>query len=375
MSLPKTNLLYGKTIGIIGGGQLGRMMATTARHMGYQIIVLDPTPNAPAGQIADQQIIADYDDFEAIKQLADEADVVTYEFENVDLETARYLEEKNLLPQGTKALKITQDRQLEKERIKQLELPHAPFKLITDKTDFNQAVETIGFPAVVKTCRGGYDGKGQVILHEQADLARAKKMLTDNQPLIYEKFIAFDCEISVIFTRSQTGAITYFPVAENNHRDHILHTTIAPARVPEHVEREAKRATEKLAQELEVVGTFAIEFFVKDHSIYINELAPRPHNSGHFTIEACNVSQFEQHIRAICNLPLMPIHFHGGAVMINLLGDNLDYFLSKIDRLEIAHVHMYGKDEIREKRKVGHLTFVDHDRDKLLAELEKRQFI
>ncbi|HHU20551.1 MAG TPA: 5-(carboxyamino)imidazole ribonucleotide synthase [Bacilli bacterium] len=373
--MPTNNLVFGKTIGIIGGGQLGRMMATTARHMGYRLVVLDPTPNCPAAQLADEQIIANYDDFDAIKQLATLVDLVTYEFENVDLKTARYLEEQGLLPQGTVSLEVTQDRELEKQLMTKLNLPVAPFEIIKDPDDLKLAVEKIGFPAVVKTCRGGYDGKGQLILTSSADFTEAEVMLANNQRLIYEKLIQFDREVSIVFTRSQAGVIQYFPIAENEHREHILDKTIVPARITDSVASEIKQAAEVVATELDVVGTFAIEFFVAGEEIYLNELAPRPHNSGHFTIEACNVSQFEQHIRAICNLPLIPVLFHGGAVMVNLLGDNLQIYREKINQLETAHLHFYGKDQIKPKRKIGHLTFVAGDRDQLINELAERNLI
>lgn len=373
--MPTNSLTFEKTVGIIGGGQLGRMMATTARHMGYRLVILDPTPNCPAAQLADKQIIANYDDFEAIKQLATLADLVTYEFENVDLKTARFLDEQGLLPQGTRSLEVTQDRELEKRLLDKLNQPVAPFEIINHRDNFKQAVEKIGFPAVVKTCRGGYDGKGQMILESIADLAEAEVMLGNNQRLIYEKLIQFDREVSIVFTRSRAGAIQSFPIAENEHREHILDKTIVPARISDSVARQIKQAAEVVATALNVVGTFAIEFFVKGEEIYINELSPRPHNSGHFTIEACNVSQFEQHIRAICDLPLIPILFHGGAVMVNLLGDNLQTYIRKVNQLEKAHLHFYGKDEIKPKRKIGHLTFVSDDRDQLIDELTKQDLI
>lgn len=373
--MPTNSLTFDKTIGIIGGGQLGRMMATTARHMGYRLVVLDPTPNCPAAQLADEQIIANYDDLEAIKQFATLVDLVTYEFENVDLNTARYLADQGLLPQGTASLEVTQDRELEKRLMEKLNLPVAPFELINQQSDFNRATEKIGFPAVVKTCLGGYDGKGQMILRSTADLAEATTMLTNNKRLIYEKLIQFDREVSIVFTRSRAGAIEFFPIAENEHREHILDKTIVPARITDSVAKQIKQAAEAVATALNVVGTFTIEFFVKGERIYINELAPRPHNSGHFTIEACNVSQFEQHIRAICNLPLVPILFHGGAVMVNLLGDNLQIYTEKINQLDRAHLHFYGKDQIKPKRKIGHLTFVAHDRDQLIDELTERNLI
>lgn len=367
--------LYGETIGIIGGGQLGRMMATMARHMGYRLIVLDPTPNCPAAQIADQQIVASYDDLDAVKQLAERSDVVTYEFENVDLSAARYLELEGLLPQGAHSLEITQDREKEKQTMVKSNQPVAPFSIVSNEVDLKTATETIGFPAVVKTCRGGYDGKGQIKLATHADLHHTKSLLAESDRLIYEAWVDFDCEISVVFTRAKNGQIIFFPIGENIHRDHILHTTIVPARVEPIVIERAKQAAVAIAETIDVVGTFAIELFVKNTDIYINELAPRPHNSGHYTIEACNVSQFEQHIRAICGLPLLPVHFHGAAVMVNLLGDNLNDYFTDVNRLNQGHVHMYGKDEIKLKRKVGHVTFVGQELDQLLDQLKTESLI
>lgn len=354
----KNSFIYGNTIGIIGGGQLGRMMATTARHMGYSLIVLDPTPNCPAAQIADEQIIADYDDLEAVKRLAEKVDVVTYEFENVDLEAAKYLFDLGLLPQGTQALAITQDREREKQAMQEANQPVSPFQIVTDEASLSEAIRTIGYPAVVKTCRGGYDGKGQVKLNDASGLSDVMALLKSHGRLIYEAFVAFDCELSVVFTRSQTGELAVFPVGENVHRDHILHTTTVPAAVSETVRERAIQAAKEIATVIGVVGTFTLELFVKGEAIYVNELAPRPHNSGHYTIEACNVSQFEQHIRAICGLPLLPVYFHGASIMVNLLGDNLADFFTDPSRLTDAHIHMYGKDAIKPKRKVGHLTLV-----------------
>lgn len=361
----KNSLMYGSTIGIIGGGQLGRMMATTARHMGYRLIVLDPTPNCPAAQLADEQIIAAYDDLDAIKTLAEKADVVTYEFENVDLKAAQLLEEKGILPQGAKSLEVTQDREIEKDTLVSINQPVSPFKILHSTADLNHAIETIGYPAVVKTCRGGYDGKGQQKVMSSDDLVSVIEWLSAGERLIYEAFVDFDLEISIIFTRSIQGDITYFPVGENKHRDHILDTTTVPASVPIEVIEKAEKAAKEVATALQVVGTFTIELFVKGKEIYVNELAPRPHNSGHYTIEACNVSQFEQHIRAICGLPLLPIQFHGASQMINLLGDNIEKYFSTPSKLSDVHIHMYGKDAIKPKRKVGHLTMVAQTMDEL----------
>ncbi len=367
--MPVNSLLYGKTIGIIGGGQLGRMMATALRHMGYRLIVLDPTPDCPAAQLADGQIVAQYDDLDAIKQLREQTDVVTYEFENVDLKAARYLEAEGVLPQGAKSLEITQDREKEKQAMLDSHQPVSPFKIVTSEQELDEAIQTIGLPAVVKTCRGGYDGKGQVKLKTKKDLPAVFDMLEQGERLIYEAFVTFDCEISVVFTRSVDGDIRYFPIGENVHRDHILHTTTVPASVQDAVLDKAKQAAKEIAETIEVVGTFTLELFVKGEEIYVNELAPRPHNSGHYTIEACNVSQFEQHIRAIVGLPLLPVYFHGASQMINLLGDNLDQYFNYPERLTDVHIHMYGKSDIKPKRKVGHLTIVAESNEALIQKI------
>lgn len=361
MTLQSNKLLFGSTIGIIGGGQLGRMMATTAKHMGYSIVVLDPTPDCPAAQVADQQIVAPYNDRDAIVQLTEICDVITYEFENVDLEAAQYIEEKGLLPQGSKSLKITQDREQEKNTIVESGQPVAHFKIVETKVEVQQAIDSIGFPAVIKTCRGGYDGKGQLKLDRLEDIEQAMEFVDVNGRSIVEKWVTFDIEISIIFTRGQDGVITFFPIAENTHKEHVLQTTTVPANISENVAEKARKAAKSIAETIGVVGTFAIELFVDGEAILINEMAPRPHNSGHYTIEACNVSQFEQHIRAICGLPLLPIYFHGAAVMFNLLGEDVEPFMERIDEIGSAHIHMYGKKENKPKRKMGHVTFIGQE--------------
>ncbi|WP_407269823.1 5-(carboxyamino)imidazole ribonucleotide synthase [Radiobacillus sp. PE A8.2] len=361
------SLLPGSTIGILGGGQLGRMMAMAAKHMGYKIVVLDPTPDCPAAQVSDEQIVAKYDDLDAIAQLANKSDVVTYEFENVDLTAARLLETKGCLPQGSQLLKITQDREQEKTVLAENGLPVAPFKVVETGQELKQAFDTVGLPAVIKTCRGGYDGKGQLQLTSLQDLDIATQFIQKNGRCIVEQWIKFDKEVSVVFTRTIDGNISYFPLAENEHKNHILHKTTAPARVSNSVTEQALDVAARVAEAIEVVGTFAIEMFVVGEDIYINEMAPRPHNSGHFTIEACSVSQFEQHMRAICGLPLAPIKFHGASVMINLLGDDVTAFTETPEIYEQAHVHVYGKKEIKDKRKMGHVTYVGNS----LPELEQ----
>lgn len=369
-----SKLLFDSTIGIIGGGQLGRMMATAARHMGYRIIVLDPAHDCPAAQAADDQIVAAYDNLEAVRQLADKSDVVTYEFENVDLTAAQMLEDQGILPQGAESLKITQDRELEKQAMVDSDQPVAPFEIVRDENELASAARTIGYPLVVKTCRGGYDGKGQVKLDAAEQLESAQEMFQQSDRLIAEKWVPFDKEISVVFTRTKTGEITYFPIAENIHREHILHASLAPGRVSEHIAAKARQAAKAIAETIKVVGTFAIEMFVCGEDILINELAPRPHNSGHYTIEACNVSQFEQHIRAICGLPLISVHSHA-AVMVNLLGKDVQPFFNQLEDNPDAHIHMYGKAENKPLRKMGHITLIGNNSGDMYQELKRKKLI
>ncbi|WP_066186323.1 MULTISPECIES: 5-(carboxyamino)imidazole ribonucleotide synthase [Gracilibacillus] len=367
--------LFGSTIGIIGGGQLGRMMTTAAKHMGYRVVVLDPTPDCPTAQVADRQIVAAYDDLTAIQQLAEASDVVTYEFENVDLEAAEILEKAGLLPQGAQSLRITQDRELEKQAMVDSLQPVADYSIVRTKQELTASVQRLEYPVVAKTCRGGYDGKGQVKLTSDADLVSVEEMLEQTGRLIIEQWVPFDQEISIVFTRSATGEITYFPVAENIHRDHILHATIVPARVSEEITEKAHQAAKAIAETIGVVGTFAIEMFVCVSDILINELAPRPHNSGHYTIEACNVSQFEQHIRAICGLPLIPIHAHQAAVMVNLLGKDIEPFFDQLEDNPDAHIHMYGKEDAKALRKMGHVTFIGENVSSLYQQLLDKKII
>src|SRR5690625_1083467 len=317
------NILPDQTIGIIGGGQLGRMMAIAAKYMGYQVIVLDPTENCPTAQVADGQIIAAYDDMKAIKALTGKSNFITYEFENVDLEAATYIEQKGKLPQGAYALEVTQNREKEKTVMRDAGLPVPKFSIVKNRTECEEALNKTTFPAVIKTCHGGYDGKGQLKIESERDKDAAIQFANQAGTFIIEEWIPFDKEISVIFTRAQTGTITFFPLAENDHQDHILYETIAPARVSKIVEKKALEAAKTLAEKINIVGTFAIEMFVKGEEIFINEMAPRPHKSGHYTMEACNVSQFAQHIRAICGLPLVEINQLQSVRMVNVLGEDM----------------------------------------------------
>lgn len=360
-------ILPASTIGIIGGGQLGRMMAIAAKYMGYQIIVLDPTRNCPTAHVADEQIVAAYDDMEAIKELTEKSDVVTYEFENVDLQAATYIEKAGKLPQGAFALEITQNREKEKTMMQEAGIPVPAFAIVSDRESCAKALETMPLPAVIKTCRGGYDGKGQLKIETKEDIEAALQFTEQGGSFIIEQWILFDLEISTVFTRTQDGEIYFFPIAENDHKDHILYETKAPASISSAVAEKAKEAAKKLAEAINVVGTFAIEMFVKGEDIYINEMAPRPHNSGHYTIESCNVSQFSQHMKAICGLPLQEVQQLQPAVMINILGEDMDRALRALASLPEAHVHLYGKTEAKEKRKMGHVTFIAKTLDEVMT--------
>ena len=347
----------GQTIGILGGGQLGRMMAISAREMGYRIAVLEPTKDSPCGQIADVEVVAAYNDLGAAKDLAKHCDVLTYEFENIDHVTAEWLQNNLYLPQGHQLLQVTQHRALEKEAIQSFDVPVAPFRVIGNLDDLQQAIEEIGVPAVLKTCRGGYDGKGQVVIRELHEVEEAYRALEGKGELILEGWIHFEKELSVIVTRSVHGETSTFPVAENIHRNNILHESIVPARIAGDIQEQAEQLAIKLAHGLNMIGTLAVEMFLtRDGDIYVNELAPRPHNSGHYTIDACETSQFEQHIRAICGLPLGSTELLKPVVMVNVLGEHLPSVMDKLAEFATIKLHLYGKEEAKIGRKMGHIN-------------------
>ncbi|WP_026691243.1 5-(carboxyamino)imidazole ribonucleotide synthase [Alteribacter aurantiacus] len=365
-----TRVLPGKTIGILGGGQLGRMMALAAREIGYRTAVLEPKADSPAAQVADQEVISDYNDLDGAKKLAHSSDVVTYEFENIDSTVASWLEEHADFPQGSDLLAISQDRLQEKKAIRSFGVSIAPYREVNTEKDLKKATDELGFPCVLKTTRGGYDGKGQAVLNEQGDIREAWERLKQNGPFVLEAWIPFEKELSVIVTRSVSGETTVFPVAENVHRNNILHQTIVPARTSYRVQEEAVLLARKLAESFHLVGTLAVEMFLtKDDVLYVNELAPRPHNSGHFTINACDTSQFEQHIRAVCDLPLGKTDLLKPVVMVNILGEHVPRILEKLDEFPTAHLHLYGKEEAKPGRKMGHLTILGEDTNRILENI------
>jgi len=357
-----------KTIGIIGGGQLGRMMCLAAKAMGYRVAVLDPTPDCPCGQVADMEITAGYDDMEAIKELARVSDVITYEFENIDYEALTYLEKNAYLPQGSDVLKTSQHRHREKTAIREMGIPVPEFHLVDGAENLEK---NVFYPSVLKTTTGGYDGKGQAVLKTKDDLAKAKA-IAERQECILEKWMPFTKEISVIVARSTRGETSVFPVAENIHVNNILHKSIVPARISKELEVRAVNHALKIAEGLNSIGVLAIEMFVVDDEIYINEIAPRPHNSGHYTMDACVTGQFEQHVRAVCGLPLGETRLHTPVVMVNILGDHMDR--ERMCNLEPyapllakGKLHLYGKAEAKEKRKMGHVNMLGDIDESLLA--------
>jgi 5-(carboxyamino)imidazole ribonucleotide synthase len=364
-------ILPGQTIGIIGGGQLGKMMTLAGKAMGFRIVVLDPVPDCPCAQVADEQVIGAYDDLQAIEQLAHKSDVITYEFENIHAENLDWLTKHAYVPQGTDLLKMTQDRVLEKRAIQSAGVEVAPYAVIEKTEHVHLSINDIGLPAVLKTARGGYDGKGQVIIRHPNDLVKAEALVKQGR-CVLEKWIEFEKEISVIITRNPQGEIAVFPVAENLHRNNILHQTIVPARISQEVEERAIKEAKKLAAAFHLVGTLAVEMFVtNDDKIYINELAPRPHNSGHYTIEACETSQFEQHIRAIANWPLAQTELLKPVVMINILGEHQARLLSKIPELRDWKIHLYGKKEAKLHRKMGHVTLLRENVEQGIQEADE----
>jgi 5-(carboxyamino)imidazole ribonucleotide synthase len=360
-----------KTIGILGGGQLGRMMAIAARTMGFNIVVLDPTPNCPCAAVADKQIVSSFDDIDAAKKLLDSCDVITYEFENVNLNVANALAAK--LPQTSELLRITQNRIIEKQTINDAGLKTVAYKTIINKRELDGFVndyKTNVRNIIIKTAQGGYDGKGQYVIKTIDNLNDfVVNKYNENIEYVAENLIEFDKEVSAIVCRNISGEIAIFPVAENIHKNQILHQSIVPARVSSNVIAKANDITLQLATHLNLVGTLAIEMFVCGDNVVVNELAPRPHNSGHYTLNACATSQFEQHIRAICNLPLGDTKLFTPVVMLNVLGQDIE--LMKRENMGENKLHLYGKVEAKIDRKMGHINIMKDSVDECLIEIER----
>ncbi|MGT2772395.1 5-(carboxyamino)imidazole ribonucleotide synthase [Streptococcus marimammalium] len=346
-----------KTIGIIGGGQLGQMMAISAIYMGHKVITLDPVADCPASRVS-EVIVAPYDDVNALQELAERCDVLTYEFENVDADGLDAVVKKGQLPQGTDLLRISQNRIFEKDFLTQKAgVTVAPYYVINSSSD----LDVIDFAKkyVLKTATGGYDGHGQLVIRSQEDLPEARK-LADSSACVLEEFVSFDKEISVIVS-GNGKEVTVFPVQENNHRNNILSKTIVPAHIPKALAEKAQDMAIKIAKQLELSGTLCVEMFVAGDTILVNEIAPRPHNSGHYSIEACNFSQFDTHILGVLGQPLPQIHLHQPAVMLNVLGQHIEKAKSYVLENPNAHLHLYGKQEAKHNRKMGHVTLLEKD--------------
>lgn len=352
-------ILPGSIIGVLGSGQLGRMFAIAARRMGYRVHTFSPETDTPTGQIADVEIKAQYDDLHAVRSFAAAVDVVTFEFENVHSTTAEAAAEYAPVRPGGRVLHTTQHRLREKTFLAANGFPVTPFRSVLSLEDLRAALAEFGYPSILKTAGFGYDGKGQsrITTPEEAEPAY---IATGRQEMILEAFVDFACELSVVGARGMDGAFAHWGVIENSHRNHILDLSIAPARVSPEIEREAIGITRAVLEELEVVGVLCVEFFLtRDGRLLINEMAPRPHNSGHLTFDACVTSQFEQQLRAVCGLPLGSTELLRPAAMANLLGDlwqQGEPRWSAACAFPEVKLHLYGKLEPKPGRKMGHLT-------------------
>lgn len=345
----------GSRIGILGGGQLGRMTAVAAAQLGYRTVIFEPQEDCPASHVSDH-IAADYRDKAALERFAQSVDVITLEFENVPVESLEYLARRVPVRPGAHVLEIAQDRALEKKFLNDSGIDTAPWRPVNDLGDLERAVAEIGRPSVLKTARLGYDGKGQVKIDADTNLATAWAEMNGARAIL-EGFVEFRCEVSVIAARGTDGSIACFDVVENRHRNHILDVTIAPAPdLSSETVQAAIEVAEKAIRRFDAIGLLAVEMFVTgDGRVLANEVAPRPHNSGHWTIEGANTSQFEQLVRAVCGLPLGDTGRIADAEMKNLIGDEADAWLSILSEPG-AHLHLYGKAESRPGRKMGHVT-------------------
>ncbi|MCA9673859.1 MAG: 5-(carboxyamino)imidazole ribonucleotide synthase [Myxococcales bacterium] len=367
-------LLPGSTLGVLGGGQLGRMMGLAARRMGYRIVVLDPDARCPTGQVADEVVIGGLTDEEAALELAGLVDVVTLDTEHVPADLLDRLEEVVPVRPRASVLRTIQDRQTQKTFLDGLGLPQTRWAPITDDAGLDAAIAEVGLPAILKVRRAGYDGKGQVRIERAEDAAAAWDRV-GKRPAVLERVVDFVREVSVVLARGLDGAIAIYPIAENVHRRHILHTTRAPAPMPAERQARAEAIARRIADDLGHVGVMAVELFeLADGALLVNEIAPRTHNSGHYTYGAAATSQFEQHIRAVCGLPLGDPRPLSGAVMLNLIGelwrDGDPPWQHVLARPE-ARLHLYGKLAPAPGRKMGHVLLLDDDTDRALGVAEE----
>ena len=365
----------GAVLGILGGGQLGRMFAMAAKQLGYRVVVLEPSPDSPCGQVADTVIQAEYTDEVALRRLAALSDAITYEFENVDARAVEFLEGlgKPVHPSSS-ALRITQDRILEKTFARENGIPVTPFASVRSADEARAVFHGEEFPGFLKTARGGYDGKGQARVGSGEEAARAYEAFKGHD-LILEKLVPFEKEISVVACRGRDGGFAAYPPAENAHVRNILDVSVLPARISASSAAAALKIARQVGEGLNIVGTYCVELFVlPDGDIWLNEIAPRPHNSGHATIDACVCSQFEQQVRALCGLPLGSTELLRPVAMVNLVGDGNGDHLSGLETLLAdpnASLHLYGKKHAPNGRKMGHFTVLGDTAD--AAETKARE--
>lgn len=348
------------TLGILGGGQLGRMSACAAARLGIKTIIYTDEKDAPASHVAFKTIVGGYDDKAKLKHFASLVDVISYEFENIPSTTVAYLKKLKPVYPDEKLLAVSQDRLKEKSFLNRIGIATARWKSAKNISDVEKTLKSWGKTScIIKTTRFGYDGKGQVLCRSPKDIKLALKKLT-SRPLIVEELVDFDCEVSVIVGRDKNGKMAVYGPVLNEHRHHILHKTTAPApNLSPKLQKETQRIAQKLAQKINLRGVLALELFItKSGKILANEIAPRTHNSGHYSIDACAVSQFETHVRAVCGLPVIDPGQHSKAVMLNLIGKDA-LKAPAYARQKNACVHLYGKQDIKPGRKMGHVTFLE----------------
>jgi 5-(carboxyamino)imidazole ribonucleotide synthase len=373
MSSKTRPILPGATLGILGGGQLGRMFTIAARTMGYKVMVLDPDSASPAGLMADIHIQAEYTDHGALRKLGQTCAAVTTEFENVPAASLIELATTCRVSPGADAVAIVQDRSHEKTWLREHAFATAPFAVITDASGLEAAMALTGSPALLKVSRFGYDGKGQAKVSSITE-ARAAFQAFGGQVCVLEGFVKLDCEVSVVLARDDAGHCALFPVAENQHVNGILDVSIVPARVSDALRQQACAMARDVAEKLAYVGVMAVEFFVVGGQLLINEIAPRPHNSGHYTLDACVTDQFEQQVRVLAGLPLGDTRLLSPVAMVNILGDRWQDRSPHWETL-LAHpaikLHLYGKASARPGRKMGHFNVLDAELPAALALAEQ----
>ncbi len=356
-------------LGMLGGGQLGRFFVIAAHEMGYRVTVLDPDKNSPAGKIADVHLCAAYDDATALKAMAETCQAITTEFENVPASTLEALAQTRTVRPSAKAVSIAQHRVLEKQFIRDAGIPVATFVVVNATSDLPADADAI-YPAILKVARFGYDGKGQARVANQAQAQAAFEAFKGEQ-CVLEKMLSLDYEVSVVLARDAQGSVAAYPLAENSHLNGILDVSIVPARAPRAVQDQARQLAIKIAEKLDYVGVLAVEFFVSNGELLANEMAPRPHNSGHYTIDANVTNQFEQQLRALVGLPLGDSRLHSQAVMVNILGDvwknGAEPAWDKIFARSELKLHLYGKHEPRPGRKMGHYTVIGADQETVIV--------